>query len=656
MKKITILAVLVLFIFSVSGQKTETLMTVGNKEISADEFIHIYKKNNSGNLNEQSVDEYLELFKNFKLKVVEAENLKMDTSSAFINELAGYRDQLAKPYLIENLKYDQLINEAYKRNQSELKLDLIFIKLSKNASPEDTLTAYNKAIKIRDRILSGEDFEKVVTETSDDRQAAKNKGHLSYLPVLRIPYSIQSYAFSAGKDKFSMPLRTEYGYYLVRLVDTRAAQGFVKAAHIMISSPDQISDEEKEIKKNKIDSIYNRLQAGDKFEDLVTFSDDKGTAKKGGELPEFSTGRMVPEFEEIAFGLKNPGDYSKPVKTTFGWHIIKLIEKRPAESMEDQKEKIRKTIEKDPERKKIVKEFVTNELKKEYGFTGVNGPDAFYSIVDSTIFKSKWVFLSDKSSDKTLFTVKGKKYTENSFGKFIETKQKRIKKGEISSIVNEMYNNFIYESLTDVEKAGLEDKHIEFKYLMQEYHDGMLLFDLMKKEIWDKASEDTIGLKKYYDDNIQIYNDQIELDISVFKYADENYYNKAVKLLNKSRKKYTDSVLVKKVAADDPESFKKVEAGFYSKGKSIFADKVFKIMKENKLEDNRKIVNLSDENFLIYINGKRKSKVKPFEEIKGVIIADYQMFLEEKWMEDLKKKYDITENENVLKKVKKSVN
>ncbi|MCD4791781.1 MAG: peptidylprolyl isomerase [Bacteroidales bacterium] len=656
MRKITILTVLVLFVFSVFGQKIETLMTVGNKNVSADEFVHIYKKNNTDNLNEQSIDEYLELFKKFKLKVVEAESLKMDTSKAFIDELAGYRDQLAKPYLIENIKYDQLINEAYERNQSEIKLDIIFIKLKKNASPEDTILAYEKAVKVRNRILGGEDFGKVASETSDDRQAANNKGHLSYLPVLRIPYSIQSYAFSPEKNKLSMPLRTDYGYYLVKLADTRPAQGFVKVAHIMISSADQLSDEEKETKKNKVDSIYNRLQAGDKFEDLIIFSDDKGTAKKGGELPEFTTGRMVPEFEAVAFALKNPGDYGEPVKTTFGWHIIKLIEKKPPESMEEQKEKIRKTIEKDPERKKLVKEFVINKLKKEYNFKKLNGPDAFYSMVDSTIYKSKWVYQSDENSNKTLFVIKGKNFTENSFGKFIEINQKRNKTGEISSTVNKMYDDYIYESITDAEKAGLEDKHKEFKYLMQEYHDGMLLFDLMKNEIWDKASEDTIGLRKYYDDNIQIYNDQTELDISVFKYADDNHYNDAVKYLNKSRKKYTDDVLVKKVASDDAESFKKIEAGFYSKGQSIFADKVFRMMKENKLEDNQKIVNLSLENTMICINGKRKSKVKPFEEIKGVIIADYQMFLEENWMEDLKKKYKIKVDEKVLNKVKKSVN
>lgn len=656
MRKITFLATFILFTFSVFAQKSETLMTVGSKKISSEEFIHIYKKNNSDNLNEQSVDEYLELFKNFKLKVTEAENLKMDTSKAFINELAGYRDQLAKPYLTENIKYDQLINEAYERNETEVKLDIIFIKLSKNASPEDTTLVYEKAVKIRNRILGGEDFEKVVSETSDDRNALKNKGHLSYLPVLRIPYSIQSYAFSTGKNTISMPLRTDFGYYLVKVVDTRPAQGFVKVAHIMINSADQLSDEEKEIKKKKIDSIYSRLQAGDKFEDLTALSDDTGTAKKGGELSEFTTGRMVPEFETAAFALKNIGDYSKPVKTTFGWHIIKLIEKRPPESMEDQKEKIKKTIERDPERKGLVKEFVTIELKNEYNFKNVSGPDAFFLAVDSTIFKSKWVFQADQSSDKTLFIIRGEKYSENSFGKFIEANQKRTKKGKISIIVNEMYNDFIYESLTEIEKSGLEDKHKEFKYLMQEYHDGMLLFDLMKKEIWDKASEDTIGLKKYYDNNIQIYNDQIELDISVFKYADEQYYNEAVKLLLKSRKKYTDDVLVKKVTDDDPKSFKLVEAGFYSKGQSIFADKIFKMMKDNEFEENQKIVNLSKESILIYINDKRKSKVKPFEEIKGVIIADYQMFLEEKWMESLKKKYIVKVNEKVLKKVKKSVN
>ncbi|MCF6365398.1 MAG: peptidylprolyl isomerase [Bacteroidales bacterium] len=651
MKKITFIFVFAFFSVALFAQNSNILMTVGDKKITEEEFSYIYKKNNSDNLTKQSLDEYLELFKKFKLKVIEAENLKMDTSAAFINELNGYRNQLAKPYLTENIKIEQLVKEAYERNKEEIKLDIIFIKLSKNASPEDTTLAYQKAVKIRDRILGGEKFEKVATETSDDRAVAKNKGHLSYLPALRIPYSIQNYVFKAKKDKVSLPLRTAYGYYLVKVVDKRPAQGFYKVAHIMISSTDQMKDDEKAAKKEKIDSIYNRILSGDKFEDLVKFSDDRGTAKKGGELPEFNTGKMVPEFEKAAFALKNPGDIGKPIKTAFGWHIIKLIDKRPPDSFEKQKEDIKKSIEKDAERKEIVKAFVISELKSEYNFKKLNNPDEIYKLVDSTVFEGKWKMPDNILSNKTLFTIGNSYFKESDFGKFIETKQKRTVKAETKSYVDQMYQDFIYESLTEVEKSKLEDKYSDFKFLMQEYHDGMLLFDLMKNEIWDKASNDSTGLKKFYDNNKGKYDNQIDVDISVFKYEDTKTYKEAEMLLNKSRKKYNDEKLIETIG----DKLEITESGVFSKGENIYADKIIKMKKNGKLIENQRIVNLAKENTFIYINNTKKSKSKSFQQIKGVVISDYQTYLEEKWIKDLQKKYKITVNEKVLNNIKKTL-
>lgn len=654
MKKITLFFTLVIFTITIFAQKGNVLMTVGSKKITDNEFSYIYKKNNSDNLNEKSLNEYLKLFKNFKLKVVEAEALKMDTAKAFVNELSGYRKQLAKPYLTENKKNEELVKEAFERGEKEVKLDIIFVKVSKNASPEDTTLAYNKALKIKDRIKNGEIFEKVATETSDDRAVAKNKGHLNFLPSLKIPYSIQNAIFGLKKGMLSNPIRTNYGYYLVKLVDLRPAQGFCKVAHIMISATDNLKEAEKNAKKAKADSIYARILAGDKFEDLVKFSDDKGTAKKAGELPEFTTGRMVPEFETAAFNLKNIGDISKPVKTAFGWHIIKLISKRKPDSFDKQKDKLRKTVENDPERKEIVKSYVVSILKKDYNFKKVNSPEFFYSIIDSTIYKGKWKMPKLKRRDNVLFTILGKAYSESDFANFIETKQKRMPKAEIKSLVDNLYNDFVYESLTDAEQQKLSEKNNEFKYLIQEYHDGMLLFDLMKKEIWDKASEDSIGLRKYYDNNIHKYNNQKDIDISVFKYDNNNTLKLAKKLLKKSRKKYNDTKLLK-VVNKKAGKLDTIDSGVFSKGENVYADKVFKKKENNEIDKDEKFVELPKENVLIYINGTKKAKQKSFDEIKGIVISDYQNYLEKKWLENLRKKYKIVVNNDVLNNIKASL-
>lgn len=653
MKTFKLATILIFFSLSVYAQTSETLLTIGDKKISADEFLYIYEKNNSDNINKESVDEYFKLFTNFKLKVTEAENLKMDTASAFVKELSGYKTQLAKPYLTENIKWRELINEAAERSKKEIKLDIIFTKLNRNASTEDTLKAYNKQLKIRERILNGESFDTVAIQTSDDRNVKNNYGHLSFLNPLKIPYNIQNFAFNAKKGEISMPVRTDFGYYLIRLADMRPRQGFVKIAHIMVSASENMPDSIKILKKNKIDSIYNRLQKGDKFEKLAKLSDDKASAKKSGELPEFTTGRMVPEFEKAAFALQKPGEYSKPVKSRFGWHIIKLISKRPPDSIEKDRNKIEKTVKADKIRKQIVKEFVMQNLKKEYNFKQIKSPDIIIGLLDSTLFNGKWKMPLTKKPDYVLFSVNGKKYSDRNFARFIEKNQKRNKNTDFKTLIQNYYNDFVYQILSETEINNLEKTKAEFRYLLKEYHDGMLLFDLMKKQIWDKASEDTIGLKKFYNDNYDaLYSKQVSYSISVFKYQKEKDVKKAIKLLEKSRTKYNDSLLVKKISKGDTLRFRLIDTGEYSKGENIYADKIFS---EKKLSGKR-VYSYPKDKLIIAVNGKKISKGKPFDEIRGLVISDYQNFLEKEWLKELKKKYSVTVNKDELNKIKASLN
>jgi peptidyl-prolyl cis-trans isomerase SurA len=277
-------------------------------------------------------------------------------------------------------------------------------------------------------------------------------------------------------------------------------------------------------------------------------------------------------------------------------------------------------------------------------------------LIDSSIYKGKWKKPQDTELNTILFTLSGKKYTENSFADFIENNQKNTKGKSFEEIVKLSFDDFIYQSLTECEKAELEKINLDYRYLMQEYHDGMLLFELMKKEIWDKATEDTIGLKKYYEENQRDYNNQTELDISVFNYKNETFYASAEKLLMESRNSYSDSLLIVEVSDNDKEAFSLIESGSYTKGQNIYADIVFKMIESGTLTENQKIIKRESENVFVYINNKRISKTKPFDEIKGVVIADYQNYLEDKWMQELKKKYAIKVNKKELKKIKASFN
>jgi len=421
MRRITSIILTIFLSVSLFAQKSETLLTIGKKKISAEEFSHIYQKNNSSGIGEKSIDDYLELFVSFKLKVTEAESLKMDTSTAFKNEFKGYYEQLAKPYLIENEKYEDLAKESYERGKIDAKLDIIFVRKKKNASPEDTLLAYNKALNIRKRIMNKEEWNKVASETSDDKSVARNKGHLSYISLSKIPaYSIQNFIFNAKNNELSMPLNTKFGYYIVRLLDKRPNPGEITVSHIMIMSPESLSKEEAEKKKKKIDSIYERLKNGDDFVKLSKLSDDKGTSQKGGKLPTFSTGRMVPEFEKAAFSIKKTGDISKPVKTNFGWHIIKLNDKKPYPEYEKKKKDLRKQVKKDSEKRKIAENYVSYKLKNKFDFKENKQLENFYECVDSTIFKAKWKSEKADKISGTLFEINNVKYDASDFAGFLE--------------------------------------------------------------------------------------------------------------------------------------------------------------------------------------------------------------------------------------------
>jgi peptidyl-prolyl cis-trans isomerase SurA len=649
-----IIAASVLFISTaiVAFAQNETLLTIGGESIPVDEFMHIYKKNNSNEFETKKAKDYMDLFVNFKLKVIEAESLKMDTAADFKNELAGYRDQLAKPYMIENQIIEKLAKEAYERSKTEVKLDHILVKISKNADPKDTLIAHSKAINIVQRIKNGEDFEKVARETSDDRSVGRTGGHLWYMPISTMPYSLQKFASSAKINDLSNPIHSQFGYHIIRILEKRPAHDQVKVAHIMIAAPENLTDGEKALKKVKIDSIYQELRNKKDFAELAKLSDDKGSATQGGELPWFGTGRMVPEFEKVAFELKNKGDYSMPVKTSFGWHIIKLIDNKPIATYQEEEKNLKSAVEKDEIREILVENFVMSNLKNSLHFKQITEPSAFYIFVDSTVYNAAWNAEKTAGAQNVLFTIGKGNFTEKDFAQFIESSQVKSKPIPINVYVDEKYSDFVYQSLENIEKNDLEKTNSDFKYLMQEYHDGILLFDLTDKMVWSKAVKDSLGLREFYEKNKENYRVQTKADLSIFNYSDKKTLKNAEKLLNnKIDKNLTDEQIVKEISGGVKEKFQLIYSGLYSKNDNPSADKVIIGLKDGSIKKNQKIVVYPETQTIVFINKIEDSEGKPFEEIKGIVISDYQNLLEEKWIESLKKKYPVKINEAVLNKI-----
>ncbi|WP_345222102.1 peptidylprolyl isomerase [Hymenobacter koreensis] len=495
------------------------LMSLGTAQVPASEFAYVYRKNNSAAPDantRQNVQEYLDLYTNFKLKVLEAEAKGLDTTRAFKAELEGYKQQLAQPYLTEKSVTDQLVREAYDHLQKEVNASHILVRIAPEADPKDTLAAYQKIVALRQRATSGEDFEKVAREASEDPSARENGGRLGYFTALQMVYPFEAAAYKTPVGQVSQPIRTRFGYHVLKVNDMRQAQGEIKVAHLMIRATPGMPKADSVTAKKKVDELYARLKKGENWEKTVAqFSEDAGSAPNGGELPPFGTGRMIPSFEEVAFKLQKPGDLSAPVQTPYGWHIIKLIEKQPLASFEQMEPSLKGKVAKDS-RSELNRAAFLKRIKVENKFTEVPlVRDAVLAQADSAMvngrfkadaYLAKFSAAPAKGSKKNtavaattpLFTIGTKAYTVQDFATYVEQHQQPRPNTTPAYAAQLQYDQFADQSLLEYERTNLENKHEDYRMLVREYRDGILLFQLMDEKVWSKAIEDTVGLQKFF--------------------------------------------------------------------------------------------------------------------------------------------------------------
>ena len=460
------------------GSSNQTLFTIGNESVTTNEFLNVYRKNSMGkevDMSESALRDYLNLYINFRLKVKEAKNMKLDTATSVKNELTNYRSQLAKNYLTDKDKIDALTQEAYNRMQKEVKVQHVLVRVDPNASAADTLAAYKKITAIRNLIMKGKDFAQVAKDSSEDQSAKENGGDLGYITAMQVVYPFESAAFNTPVGKVSMPFRTRFGYHIVKVNDQRANRGTVQVAHIFIKTPSKEDDPGTAGAKAKADDIYDQLVKGGNFEELAKqYSDDKTTANEGGKLAPFGTGKMVGEFEEAAFALNKPGDFSKPVKTKYGYHIIKLIERTPLAPYETMKDQLRKQVEKDARSDEARSSFIA-KLRKDYNLT-VNqaAKSEMISKLDSSLLKGLWEAKSVESMNNNLITLTDKQYvpgtrsfTQREFAEFIEKNQRKyMNAGDKEMMANKMFDQFLENSLISFEEERLASKYPAFRDLM----------------------------------------------------------------------------------------------------------------------------------------------------------------------------------------------
>ncbi len=563
--------------------------TIAGKPVYVSEFNYVYKKNNANAKDaytSASISEYLNLFTNFKLKVREAEALGLDSAESFKKELEGYKKQLAQPYLTEKSATDILSKEAYERMKEEVNASHILINVGPDADPADTLKAFNKILDLRNKAVAGGDFEKLAAENSQDPSAKTNNGNLGYFSSLQMVYPFENAAYNTKIGGISNIIRTRFGYHILKVNNRRKSQGQIRAAHIMIRATADMPAADSISAKQKIEEIYARLQKGEDWNQLSEqFSEDVNSKSKGGELPWFSTGRMIPSFEDAAYALVNKGDYAKPVKTPYGWHIIKLLEKKELEPYIELEASIKSKVAKDS-RAELNKTMLIQRLKKDNAF--VEYPkvlDVAIAMADSSLILGVWTKTVDNANNASLFTINSQKYTINDFFKNITSYNRRSREAKNTSpaqYMKTMYKQYSEEQLIAYEEAHLETKYEDYRMLVKEYRDGILLFQLMDEKVWSKAIEDTTGLKEFFKSNQDKYKWETRAHASIYSMANESMLPNLKQELKKEKYPVTSIILA--------NSFFKAGKTDLDEAAKKAADEVISKMK-------------SDKNYLVQVSG-----------------------------------------------------
>ncbi len=634
MKKISIIFVLVVLTMKLTPQN---ILTIEGENITLEEFSNIfYKNNDEEEITKEYLDEYINLFVNFKLKVREARELGYDTLSSFITELEGYRKQLAKPYLKNNDFDLHMLNEAYNRMKIDVRASHILFAFDQENSDSDS-SAYQKAIDVRKDILDGNlTFLEAAKKYSADKSAAHNGGDLGYFTAFMMVYNFETVAYETSIGDISMPVKTKYGYHLVKVHDRREAIGKVKVAHIMFKTG-------KGADKTRINEALERankalelLKNGEDFADVAErFSEDRSTAIKGGELPFFGVGKMVPKFEEIAFSLVNIGDISDPLYTDYGWHIIKLIEKEPIAEFSEIKSDVKRLISQDS-RSDLSKKALFDKLRNSYKVKNQS--------IEYRKFRKRYAikvsegnFLEYSENQSTLLSIEDLTVSVNEFADYILKNQKK------GSDIDQMYLDFVDQQLLRYEDSKLEEKYPEYKALLKEYTEGILLFNLTNEKVWLKAVEDTIGLQDFYIKNSDNYMWDNRVKATVYTCIDLATVKLVKRLIyKKHRNKITDEEILKEINNDSPLSLQ-ITTKKFLEGDNKYVDSV-----DWKIGISKDIVLENGSYVIVDINELIPSSVKTLDETRGKLISDYQSFLEAEWISYLKSKYSIEINFDIL--------
>lgn len=624
------------------GQTDAVIMEIDGKPVTKSEFLQIYLKNNNDPKYDQtSMDEYMELFRKFKLKVAEAEALGYDTVPRLKKELEGYRKQLATPYLTDSSMNQIMVKEAYDRVTEEIRASHILLRLNPDVTPKDTLSAYNRLMKMRKEIIEGKDFEMVAKGKggSEDPSVKDNGGDLGYFTAFQMVTPFEDAAYTTPIGEVSMPIRTKFGYHIIQVVDKRPARGTITAAHIMVAKGDNSDAEEEGSSANvkkKIDEIYIRLKNGEDFEGLAKqFSDDPSTNSKGGVLPTFGSGtttRMVTNFEDAAFSINEDGGICEPIETQYGWHIIKRLNLVPLASFDKMKKELENRVSRDDRAKRTQDSFV-KKLKKDYDYKAksVRRVNYFKNVIDSTFFAGK--FKADQvKKNKVLYKIDGQKIRQIEFADFLAKTYRTQPQQSAEKLVDDQYKEFEKTQILGYEESKLEMKYPAFKSLMQEYHDGILLYEVMSDKVWNKGMKDTTGLKTFFENNRQDYIWGVRYDAMVYECLNMEVAKQVSDMIKYDT--ITSIHVIDKINA-------KSQLNLSVKTNKFEVDKTPFLSNANLNKGINPVYSFEDKYYVVKVDDILPAGIKELNETKGAVTSDYQNYLEKEWLIEIEKKHPV---------------
>lgn len=652
-------------IIRVSAQTDPMVMIIGNDSIKLSEFKSNYLKNNDlQTTTEESLKNYINLYVNYRLKCNEAKSLKMDTIQRLKEELQGYRRQAAAAYLTEKSVNNNLISEAIENSKWDIRAWHIMKKLPLEPQPKDTLEAYNALMQIRNRLMKGEDFAQMAVSESDDPSArpqfkdgkmvrAGNKGDLGYFTVFSMVYEFEKAAYNTKVGEISMPVRSNFGYHLIYVQDKQPAVSSFNTQQILIAYPKNATANDSAATLKKVQEAYEALLKGMSFEEAVEkYCTDEGLRQRKGEMDKFNSGRFEGDFVAPLYHA-SLGEVIKPFATRYGWHILKLVEKEPVVIDENSQGIIKMRIARDS-RSNLGPEAMVARLKKEYNFTEIKPKNKkqsspvedFYKIDSVKVFNGNWK-AEEFKGDKVMFTFADQKRTQKDFAANIEKNQfKGMRNVTMKELINYAYGRFVYHTIYNYENDRLESKYPDFQELMNEYKNGIMLYELNNEKIWKKSETDTVGLQNFYEQIKDEFLYPVRAHAITYSLNNEKAYKLFTKMMNKGL------------------TLEAIDAKFHKKGWIISARETLYARGENKefdqicpwdilMQEGNLVLEKEETKQYITIE-KVNPTPKPLSSIRGIVISRYQNKLEDEWVKEMHQNTRIwIDEQKILSLIKK---